>query len=1593
MFQIPIDSHKSILNYFLNDFRILLVPKSPEGPSAQFFGVRPEEYEEDSSEESEHDRNLGVCKSFDGNNNYNNLTNVKDNQFKNVRPGKNTQLQPDYDSELTEFKTLSGFKRRTVTASQFNPSKRLSELVNPLSLRNLFKKSNKTSYDKIYRNEEHQIGWKYRGNHISSERIGKYKNIIPLLSPITNIEKNIIAKITNMDPLIFIDCPIQKVYKYKINFYKEFELYSNLHQDEIVFSTYNCRKERNLFSIRPKILTPLDPAIFHTAPIPVTIDIPKQDKQFASFEIYLGETEQCIQQERRLRPETRGLIYMADPERFYVDGYITKILYKNILCHHINNAYKMGNHKYNRKITLGNIEATGEGKWGNIYPGSYTAYDNMFLRTEDILRMSSKLKRLSPFIGLSSEIVTPRVLKSRYNHVIKSLSLTKHPSGSVYISQRRLFCRKCFTYNCSFHYIPKYWDIPPESNTSYLNPNTDYNQQIKKYSSKDDEYKNNNIKNCNRKRNGRGFKREKISYNNDIFEPFLSLKDMKVTPVTNDEIEYFYKFMKPVPEDFSKMPKLDVNPRKNFSFDESEVEFIRSSLISSNGNITLVAACTGRSESEINMLGSELGVFDKGKSQKRRNYASLVPDYYSDIEEVESVSSSEKETELNSYFEKSKDEKMSTNEQNKKYKKSKTNKLLDDKYFNKNFNKQINIDKRDPNNWVVTFEAVKNQKHLESMGDYMKGAMNNFNDNSAKLASLVKNTSDTTNILHNLDNNKEREIQANFYNYNNFQEEKISFNSLIPRQSETNEEMILFDSSEMDSTGFSDNDGIFRIRDYENFSDYDNLYQLSSEKEYDVLIKNENEEDEYEEEEFKEDFDEKQGRSESSDDSEIIINNVLKSEGENTKSPQKYLESNGKEVTLGEFVYKRFPRKEKCKEIWIDPYSGFPLFTYSEMADFYKEGNALTQRLFRRKSQAGQTKRLRYGSGDKGVKYDDTESESEDESEEEMEIQDIWKMGTKMSCHGKEIQRAASPIKVQASTRFKNNPKDRYNTIGMMGSNNTDPDFPFDKKSPLMDDGGSEQFILSSSTDTIDIHDSENITETIANTPQIKTGMTSNSESCQLIKEFESTHQEKKEVFEKIIKMIREGHEFPENMLRERVIDEYKIFSIKSERLSQNSSNMSPKDFKDRNDKRNDIMRLEGLLAKRNTCSNIRKCSNRSGDNDWRIHLDRKRAPEDNKISDARCIGYTDYSDSYSNSSDFSSFDEQNTLFVSSTGKTTYNPTTTKESTFCYHPGMSCIKAGPECCSCIRYNIPCSKGCSCYIGNRNLCKNMYVGCSHKNIKSEDNVSASKNNHKTTFQTQITSKNQKNGLNSHIGFSITPTTCTCLRLGRFCDPDFCKCCDLSPTDEGYAGELIGPFSVHKKLDMIKMSEKYGCLARSHKVLRDPMLYNKLPLKDICLYNDTFNNSLKCQLVQAVSVVKPCVGIAKSKIHGMGLFALTTIYQGEFIGFYAGECISSFETERRGLLADTVMASYIFSLVNDSEKFAISDAPSVDAGKFGSFTRWANNETKYNCEGKTYEINGRKYILFFASKKINSNEEIVISYHWDESHNKKHGVHDV
>jgi histone-lysine N-methyltransferase EZH2 len=121
----------------------------------------------------------------------------------------------------------------------------------------------------------------------------------------------------------------------------------------------------------------------------------------------------------------------------------------------------------------------------------------------------------------------------------------------------------------------------------------------------------------------------------------------------------------------------------------------------------------------------------------------------------------------------------------------------------------------------------------------------------------------------------------------------------------------------------------------------------------------------------------------------------------------------------------------------------------------------------------------------------------------------------------------------------------------------------------------------------------------------------------------------------------------------------------------------------------------------------------------------------------------------------------------------------------------------------------------------------------------------------------------------------------------------------------------------------------------------------------------------------------VGVARSRIHGWGAFALERIEEGQLVYEYTGERVSQREVDRRGILYDRVARSYVFNTDTDT---------AIDALRYGNKIKFANHSPQPNLMSALVMVLGERRVGLFARRVIYPGEELSFSYRYSEEHHR-------
>jgi uncharacterized protein len=115
--------------------------------------------------------------------------------------------------------------------------------------------------------------------------------------------------------------------------------------------------------------------------------------------------------------------------------------------------------------------------------------------------------------------------------------------------------------------------------------------------------------------------------------------------------------------------------------------------------------------------------------------------------------------------------------------------------------------------------------------------------------------------------------------------------------------------------------------------------------------------------------------------------------------------------------------------------------------------------------------------------------------------------------------------------------------------------------------------------------------------------------------------------------------------------------------------------------------------------------------------------------------------------------------------------------------------------------------------------------------------------------------------------------------------------------------------------------------------------------------------------------PRLFVARSKIHGLGLFAGEDIEWGRRLVEYEGQLLSKAEVKRRQRFYDSIGFTCLMQF---------GDGRGIDGVVGGNESRFINHSTKPNV-GAVRE--GKDRIIFYSLNDIDEGEELTFNYGFD------------
>ena len=189
-------------------------------------------------------------------------------------------------------------------------------------------------------------------------------------------------------------------------------------------------------------------------------------------------------------------------------------------------------------------------------------------------------------------------------------------------------------------------------------------------------------------------------------------------------------------------------------------------------------------------------------------------------------------------------------------------------------------------------------------------------------------------------------------------------------------------------------------------------------------------------------------------------------------------------------------------------------------------------------------------------------------------------------------------------------------------------------------------------------------------------------------------------------------------------------------------------------------------------------------------------------------------------------------------------------------------------------------------------------------------------------------------------------CDCYRLDRECDPDLCRSCG--------AREVLDPVNRYRE--------------------------------DIAAHKCT--NVYVQRSVPRRTLLGHSKLLASGGMSGWGLYMGEPVKNGDYIGEYVGEVITSEECERRGLIYDKRNLSYLFDLNGSKSSlftfskilYLYSPVQTLDSTRVGNKFRYINHQSPpyANCKAKILLCDTVHRIGMFACQNIEVGDEILFDY---------------
>ncbi|KAH6672436.1 hypothetical protein B0J14DRAFT_483403, partial [Halenospora varia] len=217
-------------------------------------------------------------------------------------------------------------------------------------------------------------------------------------------------------------------------------------------------------------------------------------------------------------------------------------------------------------------------------------------------------------------------------------------------------------------------------------------------------------------------------------------------------------------------------------------------------------------------------------------------------------------------------------------------------------------------------------------------------------------------------------------------------------------------------------------------------------------------------------------------------------------------------------------------------------------------------------------------------------------------------------------------------------------------------------------------------------------------------------------------------------------------------------------------------------------------------------------------------------------------------------------------------------------------------------------------------------------------------------------------------------CSCVNSNILCEETCCCPEDCPRRFTGCSCVSFGLACVAETCICIQMNRECGSQCSSCGAVDRLNPINKYD-------DDLFAHG--CQNVSLQRGVAKKLVIGESQLSGYGLYAAEAARKNDFLIEYTGELISSLEAERRGIIYDRRLLSFLFDL--NSELI-------IDAARLGNKSRFINHADDegagLNCQAKICLVNGEHRIKFIALRDIAVGEELLFNY--GKKFAEKHGL---